>query len=134
MKTVLVFGVFDKMHAGHIDFLKQARRHGGALVIVVARDAIVEKMKGKYPRWNETVRMEKVQHIDPAYRVVSGDEKLGLYSAVKKYKPNCICLGYDQNELKQDLEQKMQAGALPRIPLIQLKPHGPELYKSSLMA
>lgn len=35
---VMVFGVFDGLHPGHRAFLRQARKKGDKLIVVVARD------------------------------------------------------------------------------------------------
>ena len=48
-QRVAVFGVFDGIHAGHQDFLRQAREYGDELVVIVARDKSVTQLKGKPP-------------------------------------------------------------------------------------
>ena len=60
MKKVMAFGTFDGLHPGHLNFLKQARRLGDSLVVVVARDANVRKIKGRFPRLGEGERLRKV--------------------------------------------------------------------------
>ncbi|MHA1679090.1 MAG: adenylyltransferase/cytidyltransferase family protein, partial [Promethearchaeota archaeon] len=59
-KKVLCFGTFDILHPGHVSFLKQARKYGNYLVVVVARDENVKKIKGKYPLDNELKRIENL--------------------------------------------------------------------------
>ncbi|OGN28078.1 MAG: hypothetical protein A3A33_04030 [Candidatus Yanofskybacteria bacterium RIFCSPLOWO2_01_FULL_49_25] len=130
---VLVFGVFDKFHEGHKNFLRQARVHGDALVVVVAPDHIAHELKDKHPQWDEMRRVEHVQAFDPEAEVVLGDDEQGTYEVIHIYEPDLICLGYDQSALKSDLEKKMSQGVIPTIAIIELQPHAPELYKSSLI-
>lgn len=123
----MIFGVFDMFHEGHRFFIEDAK----PAIIVIARDSSVQKIKNKTPQWHEIKRLEIVQQKYPTATVVLGDEMDGSYELVKKYHPDMICLGYDQSELKADLEAKMASGAIPHIPLRVLKPHEPEKYKSS---
>ena len=44
-KKVMVFGTFDIFHKGHENFLKQAKKLGDCLTVVVARDETVLKFK-----------------------------------------------------------------------------------------
>ncbi len=46
MKKVLVGGVFDIIHFGHIHFLKNAKRLGDHLVVALESDANVKRLKG----------------------------------------------------------------------------------------
>ena len=54
---VLVFtnGVFDLLHAGHVDVLLAARREGDALIVGMNSDASVRRLKGP----NRPVRSEE---------------------------------------------------------------------------
>ena len=45
IKVVLVGGVFDVIHPGHIHTLKAAKQHGDVLVVVVARTSTAAKLK-----------------------------------------------------------------------------------------
>jgi rfaE bifunctional protein nucleotidyltransferase chain/domain len=45
-RVVLTNGVFDLLHTGHLYYLQQARRLGGALIIALNADASVRALKG----------------------------------------------------------------------------------------
>ena len=125
MKKVMVFGTFDILHKGHLDFFKQAKRYGDYLIAVVARDKTVKKVKSKLPRDNEKKRLKEVKnHVDKA---VLGMIK-NKYKVIEKFKPDIICLGYDQDPL--NLKQELKKRRLnPKI--IRLKPYKPHIHKSS---
>jgi rfaE bifunctional protein nucleotidyltransferase chain/domain len=44
---VLANGCFDLIHAGHIRYLKEARRKGDVLVVALNSDSSIRKLKGK---------------------------------------------------------------------------------------
>lgn len=131
-KTVMVFGVFDVLHPGHLSFLRQAQEMGERLIVVVARDSVVKRLKGKTPHFSERARMEHVKkELKNGVTVVLGDRTRGAYSVIKKYKPDCICLGYDQRALAVDLRSRMRRGFLRRIRFIHLRAHKPHQYHTS---
>ena len=130
---VMVFGVFDGLHPGHRAFLRQAKKYGNEVIAVVARDAAVRKLKKKEPRLNEKERAVVLRRSRLADRVVRGDTEEGAYRVIRRYKPDLICLGYDQNALADDLRERMQEGMIPRIRLIRMKPYQPEKFRSSLL-
>ena len=41
----MLFGTFDGLHEGHFDLFRQAKKYGDYLVVVVARDVNVKKIK-----------------------------------------------------------------------------------------
>ncbi len=61
-KKVMTFGTFDLLHKGHVYFLKQASKYG-KLVVVVARDKNVLKVKGKKPINSERKRLQNIKKI-----------------------------------------------------------------------
>lgn len=132
-QNVMVFGVFDRFHLGHLSFLLQARRHG-KVIVAVARDNAVGELKKKKPRQNEQDRARALKKLPFISRVLLGDKRQGSYGILKKYKPNIICLGYDQDMLARDLTKKMQKKLLPGIPLIRLTPYRPNKFHTSLMS
>ena len=94
MKTAMAFGTFDLLHPGHINFLSQAKKHG-ELIVIIARDRTVKKIKGKLPLHNEKQRLGAVKSLKLASKVILGS-LIDKYAAIKKYKPDIIALGYDQ--------------------------------------
>ena len=128
---VMVFGTFDLLHAGHENFFEQARKLGKEVVVVIARDETVQKIKGRKPTHSEKKRAENLTQKKWADKVVLGD--LGdKYKVIKKFQPDVIALGYDQfaftfRREKFIIEEKMKT----RVE--RLKPYRPEIYKSSLI-
>lgn len=128
----MVFGVFDLLHHGHLSFLRQAKKIGEELIVVVARDSVVKWLKGKKPHFSERARMAHVKkELKNGVIVILGDRTHGAYSVIKEYKPDCICLGYDQQALASDLQSRMRRGLLPRIRLVRLRAHKPHQYHTS---
>lgn len=127
----MVFGVFDGLHPGHRAFLRQAKRYGRELIAVVARNSAVRKLKNKKPKQNERVRLRAIRKMKGVSRAVLGDQKQGGYGVIRKYKPDVICLGYDQQRLGKDLWQQMRLGRIPRIQLVRLKSFRPEKFHTS---
>lgn len=131
---VMVFGTFDNFHPGHQSYLSQARVFGEEIVAVVARDKNVLAIKGKLPQEDEKIRVKKVQialkGITGHGRAVLGGLK-NRWLVLKKYRPDIICLGYDQ---KIDLPQLKSEIVRFRLfcKVKRLKPYHPEKYKSSL--
>ena len=130
---VVVFGVFDVLHPGHLSFLNQAARYG-TLMVVVARDSTVLLLKKKKPRFRERVRVAHLKReLGKGTRVVLGDRVMGNYTVLKRYTPDLICLGYDQSALYVDLRGRMREGNLPRISLRRLRAHKPHHFHSSFL-
>lgn len=128
----MVFGVFDRFHPGHRSFLSQAKRCGQELIAVVARDSAVRRLKNKKPVQGEKIRMRNVRRPKEVSRAVVGDRKEGEYGVIKKYKPDIICLGYDQKWLGSDLRKRMREGKIRKMRLIRLRAFMPKKYHSSI--
>ena len=105
MKTVLVFGTFDFLHAGHMHLLHEARNLGKRLVVSIARDNIVKEIKNIDPIHDEEERKALVEVLEMVDEVVLGDEELSSYQVLERVQPDIIALGYDQMALKEDLEK-----------------------------
>ena len=94
MVTVMATGTFDLLHLGHIYFLKEAKKLGDKLVVVVATDATVRKLKHE-PVNPEQIRLNLIKElkvVDEAYLGYETD----MYKIVEELKPDIIALGYDQ--------------------------------------
>lgn len=101
MTRVLVFGVFDFFHPGHLGFLRLAGRYGDEIIVSVARDKFVASHKGRKPLFNENERLARISDLPFVSNAVLSDEITGSYSVIKEFMPNVICFGHDQNELEQ---------------------------------
>ena len=132
MKKVLVFGVFDGLHEGHRALFRQAKRYGDHLVVSVAQDEIVKRLKGKPPRYDLGERMKILNDEPLVDSAVPGDSDLGTYGAIVEFGPEVVLLGYDQKALGDDLRlTAKQRGWDLRI--VFAEPYEPERYHNSIL-
>ncbi|RLG93541.1 FAD synthase [Candidatus Bathyarchaeota archaeon] len=100
-RRILVGGVFDIIHVGHIRFLWAAKKLAdpSELIVVIARDETVRKFKGRDPVFSETERLEIVRNLKPVDMAILGykiDDEYAFYKVILDYRPDIIALGYDQ--------------------------------------
>jgi FAD synthetase len=105
LKVVLVGGVFDLIHPGHIHTLKAAKAEGDVLVVVVARQSTAQKIK-KYRKiyHDEKLRRDLVTSLNFVDLALIGKEGT-LYDTVEYVKPNVIALGYDQAHSEKEIAE-----------------------------
>ena len=127
----MIFGTFDIFHKGHENFLKQAKKYGDYLIVIIARDKTVLKIKGKLPRNNEQKRLKVIGESKLTDKVVLGS-LADKYKVIEKFKPNVICLGYDQVAFTERLKEKLKEYNLLNTKIVRLKAYEPEKYKSSM--
>ncbi len=113
MRKILVFGVFDGLHKGHLFFLKQAKVYGDYLIVALARDLTVQRLKERVPVYDEKSRRASLLASGIVDKVYFGDKVLGRYSIIRKTKPDVIVLGYDQDELHKNLNDFLNKRGLP---------------------
>ena len=128
MKKIVVFGVFDLLHPGHLYFLREARKEGDHLTVVVTRDVRVMHEKKRKPVFSERERLEIVAALRVVDRAVLGD-RVGEWRMLKKLEPDVVCVGYDQNA-----EWIKNCGLKNTPNVVHLKAHSPKKYKSSMYA
>ena len=87
MKTVLVFGTFDLLHAGHRFLLGEARRRGDRLVVSLARDEFVRTWKGKQPRHPEAERARRLKESGLADEVYLSDPVPRSFALLARVRP-----------------------------------------------
>jgi FAD synthetase len=130
---VAVFGVFDRLHPGHLYLLYHARILGDELVAILARGETVKKFKGHAPHDSERTRLRKVRDTKLVTKAVLGDKEQGNYEVLKKIKPDIIAVGYDQKELLKDIKSRIQSKELPKIKMVKLKAYKPQKHHTSLL-
>lgn len=101
-------GTFDLLHMGHIYYLKEARKLGDELVVIVARDSTVRKLKHE-PVTPEEMRLALIRELKMVDEALLGYED-DMYAVVEEIKPDIIALGFDQihneEEIKHELKKR----------------------------
>jgi cytidyltransferase-like protein len=105
LRVVLVGGVFDLIHPGHIHTLRAAKAEGDVLVVIVARQSTAKKIK-KFRKiyHDEKLRRDLVNSLNFVDLALIGKEGT-LYDTVEYVKPNVIALGYDQAHSEKDIAE-----------------------------
>ena len=93
--VIFTNGVFDIMHTGHFNLLKEARSLGDKLVVGINSDASVKRLKGNdRPVNNIEKRVEQIS-ILPWVDEVHVFEQDTPYELIKHIQPNLIVKGGD---------------------------------------
>ena len=103
MKTVLTSGAFDLIHYGHIRLLEEAKRLGGPgarLVVIVARDETIRRLKGHSPVIPEDQRRALVEALRVVDEALLGYRDLDMTTVLDRVKPDVIAVGYDQDGIE----------------------------------
>ena len=132
-KVVLASGVFDLLHLGHVRFLEDAKNAGGKnakLIVIIARDSTVEKMKGRKPIMSEDQRCALVESLRVVDKAVLGYENLDIGEVIGKIKPDVIALGYDQADMERDVKTYIAKHNLP-VEVVRIGKFGENTLDSS---
>lgn len=134
--NIMVFGTFDGLHPGHLNFFKQAKKLSkkSFLIVSVSRDRNVLKIKGERPFLSEKKRLALVKRCSLVNKAVQGGVRNHI-PHITRERPDIIALGYDQKayvkNLKKDLEKKNKMNKM--IKIVRLKPFKAKIYKSHLL-
>jgi len=94
VKVVLTGGVFDCLHYGHLLTLRAAKALGDLLVVVVARDETVERLKGRRPLQSVEERAEVVGELSLVDVALEGAKD--FRETIERVRPDVVVFGYDQ--------------------------------------
>ena len=118
MVKVMATGTFDLLHLGHIYYLKEAKKQGDKLAVVVATDSTVRKLKHE-PVNSEEIRLgliKELKIVDEAYLGHEDD----MYEIVKEITPDIIALGFDQihdaKKITDELKKRNISAKVVRLP------------------
>lgn len=97
-QLIVVFagGVFDIIHPGHLFTLSAAKKLGDILVVSIARNKTVKKLKNRSPLNGEKIRLKLVNALKVVDLALLGSED-NQFKIVERVKPDVIALGYDQS-------------------------------------
>lgn len=95
-KIVLVGGCFDIIHKGHLAFLKNAKRQGDILVVILESDESIKIMKGeKRPIHPQALRakiLESLKAVDFVIQIPQLKTDSEYAELVKKIEPDIIAV------------------------------------------
>lgn len=93
--VVFTNGVFDLVHAGHVDYLKKAKSFGDILMLGLNSDESVKTIKGdKRPILREEERAFIVSNLKPVDYVVIFEEETPA-RVIEKLLPDVLVKGAD---------------------------------------
>jgi FAD synthetase len=121
--TVLVGGVFDILHYGHIHFLKRAKALGNYLIVALESDKNVKSLKGeKRPIHDQFQRQEMLESLRFVDRVIILADKMeskDYERLVKIISPQIIAVTKDDPMTIEKKKQAKSVGAkLIEIPKV----------------
>lgn len=132
MSKVMVFGAFDGLHPGHAHFLGEAKSLGDELIVCLATDEAITRLKGRAPKYGFDDRTMTLQLLPVVDKVIRGDDSEGSYTAIQNEKPDVIAFGYDQQALHDHCVAWLDARHIPAHTVF-LHAFEPDKYKSSLL-
>lgn len=101
MKTVLAHGVFDLLHIGHVEHLKQARAMGDRLVVsVLADDFLPDRKKPSiYGEEDRLLLVAALRYVDQAVLCKAP----GPQGIIERLRPDIYARGsdYDGHEMPE---------------------------------
>jgi FAD synthetase len=130
---VICFGTFDFFHPGHLFYLKEAKKFGNYLIVVVANDKTVEKLKGKKPYFEQKERLKIIKNlriVDKAILAREAKNQDEMFEILKKEKPKVIALGYDQRVDTKALNKWLEKNKI-NAKIVRIKPYKRKKFKSS---
>lgn len=108
-KKVLVGGVFDLIHYGHIKFLTEAKSQGDTLIVALESDINVKQKKGEgRPIHPQKVRAEMLSALSSVDYVLALPEMKNdqdYFDLVKAIKPAVIAVTSNDPQLENKRKQ-----------------------------
>ena len=108
-------GVYDMFHIGHLNLLKNAKKHCDYLIVGVNSDEVTYGYKNKYPVIPFEERIEILKAIKCVDKVVRADDVVrvderGTVSVYEKFRPDYIIIGDDHvdSERWQDVDKYLR--------------------------
>ena len=109
-------GVWDLFHVGHLNYIKEAKKHCDYLIVDVTPDRLVFEQKNKYPVIGENDRLEVIRAIKYVDKSNISDEGRD-FSALEKYGYNVLFISGDHQgkDYYNKLEEEMKAKGIEVI-------------------
>lgn len=99
-KIVLVHGVFDLVHPGHLNYFKEAKTYGDILIVSLTSDKFVNKGINK-PYFEQSYRIEFLSNLEIVDYVYCNNNSSAV-NVINNSKPNFYVKGPDYKKIKND--------------------------------
>jgi len=132
-RVVLASGNFDLLHLGHVKYLEEAKEAGGEnakLIVIVARDGTIKKMKGRKPVMPEDQRRSLVESLKVVDEAILGYEELDIGKVLEKIRPDIIAVGHDQDSIERSVRRALAEKKF-NIQVVKIGKFGKEELNSS---
>ena len=106
-KRIVVAGTFDVLHPGHVHLISEAAKIGD-VVVVVARDRNVQRVKGHPAVVPEAQRRFMVEALKGVTKAVLGSEDTDLLRIIEQLNPDILLLGPNQQASIDDMQRELQ--------------------------
>ncbi len=125
MKKIFVSGTYDILHAGHIQFFKEAKELGDFLVVSFCSEKNLLLYKNRHssvPDDNKKILLESIRYVD---KVVIGSDDGGVWDFAPAFieeKPDMLVVTTDDKYAEQKKkfceEHSVEFKILPKTPPI----------------
>jgi len=120
---VLVGGCFDILHFGHIAFLKEAKKLGDHLLVLLESDENVKRLKGEgrpfHTQKQRKEMLESLSFVDEVQNLPPMQGNEAYYNLIREIKPSVIAFTQGDPLLKHKMKQAKEVGAkavvIPKI-------------------
>jgi rfaE bifunctional protein nucleotidyltransferase chain/domain len=121
--TVLVGGCFDILHIGHIKFLKEAKKMGDILVVLIESDTKVKQLKGRErPLFSQKERAEvlaALNYVDYVILLPEMKQDQDYEKLIQAIEPDIIAVtGNDPLLAKKKSQAELVNGRLIIVPRV----------------
>jgi len=91
-------GVFDIIHPGHILTLETAKTRADLIIVAIATDETVKRIKKHEPMHIQSDRVQMVNALKPVDLAIAGGSD--WKATLTQVSPDLVVFGYDQTEKK----------------------------------
>ena len=96
MKTVAISGYFDPIHVGHLEYIKEARKLGDKLIVIVNNNhqCILKKGKPFMDEKDRVVITSSLKDVDDVFLSIDKDKT--VCKSLEQIKPDIFANGGDR--------------------------------------
>lgn len=119
---VICTGTFDRLHTGHIQYLKESKNlaKNSELIVIVARDDTSKDIKKKPTTHDERIRLKRISDLDFVDKAVLGFKSDKIIERVVSLNPDIIALGHDQWAKEEWLSKELKKKDL-NVKIVRMK-------------